>query len=222
MTTTVEAVGTTTYGPPRRRVPVGVHASDPILRAGVVHQLRQRPEVDLLPEEDAERASVALVVVDQVDEETTRLLRRLRHGDARVGLVVGRFERTALQSAIECGVAAVLRRATATGERLVEMVTAMSRGEGVLPGDLLGHLIDHVGRLQREVLDPRGLTLSTLTAREVDVLRLIAEGFDTAEIAAKMSYSERTVKNILHEITTRLHLRNRAHAVGYALRQGLI
>jgi DNA-binding NarL/FixJ family response regulator len=102
------------------------------------------------------------------------------------------------------------------------MITAMVRGEGVLPGDLLGKLLDQVGRLQRQVLDPRGLTLSTLTAREVDMLRLVAEGMDTAEIAAKTAYSERTVKNVLHEVITRLNLRNRAHAVGYAMRHGLI
>jgi DNA-binding NarL/FixJ family response regulator len=56
----------------------------------------------------------------------------------------------------------------------------------------------------------------------VEVLRLIADGFDTREIASKLSYSERTVKNVLHGITTRLRLRNRAHAVAYALRNGLI
>jgi DNA-binding CsgD family transcriptional regulator len=91
-----------------------------------------------------------------------------------------------------------------------------------LPGDLLGRLLDQVGRLQRKVLDPRGLTLSTLTAREADMLRLVAEGLDTAEIAVKTSYSERTVKNVLHDVITRFNLRNRAHAVGYVLQQGLI
>lgn len=205
------------------RVPVAVYAADPILRFGVIHQLRQRPEVELLEQREEERAGVSLVVVDQVDEQAVQLLRRLqRTSEARIALVVGRFERSVLQNAIECGVAAVIRRSGADQDRLVSTIAAVARGEGVLPGDLLGQLLDHVGQLQREVLDPRGLTLSTLTAREVDVLRLISEGFDTAEIADKMSYSERTVKNILHEITTRLQLRNRAHAVGYTMRQGLI
>jgi DNA-binding NarL/FixJ family response regulator len=54
------------------------------------------------------------------------------------------------------------------------------------------------------------------------VLRLVAEGFDTAHIAMQLSYSERTVKNVLHDLTTRLQLRNRSHAVAYALREGLI
>jgi DNA-binding NarL/FixJ family response regulator len=54
------------------------------------------------------------------------------------------------------------------------------------------------------------------------VLRLLAEGLDTAEIAGKLAYSERTVKNILHEMLTRLGLRNRMHAVPHGLRNGLI
>lgn len=54
------------------------------------------------------------------------------------------------------------------------------------------------------------------------MLRLIAEGLDTVEIASKLSYSQRTVKGILHNLTTRLHLRNRSHAVAYALGEGYI
>ncbi len=79
-----------------------------------------------------------------------------------------------------------------------------------------------MSRLQRHVLGPRGLSLSGFTDREVDVLRLLGEGWDTAEIAGKLSYSERTVKNVIHDITTRHQLRNRSHAVAYAVRQGLI
>ena len=43
-----------------------------------------------------------------------------------------------------------------------------------------------------------------------------------AEIARELCYSQRTVKNILHDVTTRLQLRNRSHAVAYAVREGLI
>ncbi|MEU9996498.1 LuxR C-terminal-related transcriptional regulator [Streptomyces sp. NPDC050848] len=50
----------------------------------------------------------------------------------------------------------------------------------------------------------------------------MAEGFDTADIAVKPSYSERTIKNVLHEVITRLQFHNRSHAVAYAMRQGLI
>jgi DNA-binding NarL/FixJ family response regulator len=56
----------------------------------------------------------------------------------------------------------------------------------------------------------------------VEVLRLVADGLDTTEVAGRLCYSERTVKNVLHDVTTRLRLRNRTHAVAYALRHGLI
>ncbi|MGW5800097.1 response regulator transcription factor [Streptomyces bacillaris] len=218
-TGTAAGVGTGTGG----RVTVAVYAEDLILQTGMIHQLRMRPEIELIPEAEADRAQVSLVVVDMVDDQTVQLLHRLqRNTSTRTGLVVGFFESGALQTMIECGVAAVLRRGEADQDRLIHLVKAMANGEGVLPGDLLGKLLDHVSSLQRTVLDPRGLSLSTLTAREAEMIRLVSEGYDTAEIAQKTSYSERTVKNVLHEVATRLDLRNRAHAVGYAMRHGLI
>jgi DNA-binding NarL/FixJ family response regulator len=62
----------------------------------------------------------------------------------------------------------------------------------------------------------------TLTGRETAVLRLIAEGLGTAEVAEQLCYSTRTVKSVIHEVTRRLHLRNRTHAVAYAIRLRLI
>ncbi|WP_408648965.1 helix-turn-helix transcriptional regulator [Streptomyces poriticola] len=219
-------VPTSSAVPPGRpgRVTVTVYAPDPILQVGVVQQLRQRPEIDLRDGDDADGAQVSLVVVDTVDDEASALLNRLRHNSrTRTGLVVGTFESgDALQRAIDSGVAAVLRRAEADQDRLLRLVLAIANGEGVLPGDLLAKLLTHVSSLQRSTLDPRAVSLSTLTAREAEMLRLVSEGLDTAEIARKTSYSERTVKNVLHEVITRLQLRNRAHAVGYALRNGLI
>ncbi|NEY36467.1 DNA-binding response regulator [Streptomyces sp. PRKS01-65] len=223
----IPAPARTTRWTPRNgrpdRVTVAVHAADEILRVGVVQQLRPCPEVELLDGADAERAQATLVVVDGVDDDVAALLHRLRRNTAtRTGLVVGSLGSGSLQRVLECGVAAVLRRGEADQDRLLHLVLAMANGEGVLPGDLLGKLLTHVGSLQRSTPDTRGLSLSTLTTREAEMLRLVSEGLDTAEIARKTSYSERTVKNVLHEIITRLHLRNRAHAVGYALRNDLI
>lgn len=205
------------------RVPLALYAQDPILEAGVRSQLRARSEVELLDSDEQERAVVALVVVDRLDDEAVALLRRLRHSTrARVGLMIGHLEHNVLHTTVECGVGAVVRRSEASEHRLVSVITSLARGEGVLPADLLGRLLEQVSQLQRTVLDPHGLTMSTLTTREVDMLRLVAEGLDTAEIAVQTSYSERTVKNVLHEVITRFQLRNRAHAVGYLIRQGLI
>ena len=91
-----------------------------------------------------------------------------------------------------------------------------------MPPNLVGELLKHIERLQRDVLTPNGLNASGLTPREIDVLRLMADGMDTNEIAGELFYSERTVKNVIYGVTHRLKLRNRSHAVAYALRAGMI
>ena len=189
----------------------------------MVSQLRPRPEVLLLDESEADQAVVSVVVSDGIDEPTLRTLRALRSRNrSALVLVVTQADDAGLVAAVEQGVAGIVRRSEASADRLVAVIRAAAAGEGAVPPDLLGRLLQQVGALQREVLGPRGLTFSGLAEREVEVLRLVAEGFDTAEIAAKLSYSQRTIKNILHDVTNRLHLRNRCHAVAYALRNGLI
>jgi DNA-binding NarL/FixJ family response regulator len=203
------------------RIKVCVHARDPVSRAGVLAELRPRPEVDLV--EDDLDAEVAVVVADRLDEESERVIRALRRrADARVVAVLADVENSAVLAAVEAGANGLLRRADADAERLVRAIRASARGDGSIPPDLLGRLFSQIGRLQNQVLVPRGLTLAGVTEREVEVLRLVAEGLDTTEIASKLAYSERTIKNILHDVVARYGLRNRAHAVAYALREGLI
>lgn len=200
-----------------------VHGSDPISRAGVISQLRIAPEVRVVGEMDVDQAAVAVYVTDTVDDEAARTMRALRRGELpRLVLVATLLDEAALVAAAEAGVGGLLRRADATPEALVRTIVKVAAGAGEIPADLLGRLMDQLGRLQRQVLSPRGLTFTGLTPRETEVLRMVAEGHDTAEIAARMSYSERTVKNVLHDLTTRLQLRNRTHAVAYAVREGLI
>ena len=204
-----------------QRVPVFVHAADPISQAGIATQLRGRPELWVV--DDVDIAAVAVIVADEVDEDTQRTIRAVqRNGCPRVVLVVTRLDDTGLLAAAEAGACGMLRRAEAGPERLATACQAAAAGDGTLPPDLLGRLLDGVGRLQRQVLTPRGLTFSGLTDREVSVLRLVADGLDTNEIASTLAYSERTIKNTIHDVTTRLNLRNRTHAVAYALREGLI
>ncbi|TNU73108.1 response regulator transcription factor [Miniimonas arenae] len=215
----------TVAGAATDKVRVWVGATDPISLAGVASALRPRPELTLVREGDggAAGARVAVIVTDRVDEATMRAVRNARRtGDAQVVLVAGYLTDDDVVAAVEAGVLALVRRSEATPDRLVAVIRSAAHGEGTVPPDLLGHLLDQVGSLQRQVLRPRGLTFTGLATREIDVLRLVADGMDTAEIARTLSYSERTVKNVLHDITTRLQLRNRSHAVAYALREGLI
>lgn len=205
------------------RIRVFVYAHDPISQAGLAAQLRGRPEVLVVDEADVDQAAVAIVVADEVDEDTTRVARAIqRNGIPRVILVVTKLDDAGMIAGVEAGACGLLRRHEAQPERLASAISSAAAGDGSVPSDLLGRLLDHVGRLQRQVLSPRGITLSGLTEREIEVLRLVADGYDTTEIATKLAYSERTIKNIIHDVTARLNLRNRSHAVAYAVRQGLI
>ncbi|OEV06457.1 LuxR family transcriptional regulator [Streptomyces nanshensis] len=205
-------------------VPVAVHAPDPISREGALSQLRRHPSIEL--REEPGPGTVALLVDDVLDRGALTRLRRVVRGEgARAVLVVGRLREEEFRHVVACGVGAVVWRHEATQRSLVEAVLATARGDGHLPSDLLGRLIRQMGtpspRTGATGVRP-GSAAPALGPREVDVLRLIAEGFGTAEIAADLSYSERTVKNVVHRLTTRLHLRNRAHAVAYAMREGYI
>jgi DNA-binding NarL/FixJ family response regulator len=65
-------------------------------------------------------------------------------------------------------------------------------------------------------------TTEALRPREREVLALIADGLSTREVARRLCWSERTIKNVLWDLTTRVGLRNRTQAVAWAVRNGWI
>jgi DNA-binding NarL/FixJ family response regulator len=204
---------------------VQVHALDPISESGILAQLRECPDVRVADPGTGQdtKPSVALAVIDLVDDDSTGWLRSLHQRDGLpLVLVVGQLDSRALISVVESGVRAVTRRCEATPLRLAQLLHAAAANRGELPPDLLGQLLDQVGQLNRSLLGPRGLGLNGLTQRENAVLRLVADGLSTREIASQLAYSERTIKTVIQDLTTRLYLRNRAHAVAYAVRNGWI
>jgi DNA-binding NarL/FixJ family response regulator len=87
------------------------------------------------------------------------------------------------------------------------------------------------GMLETLVAQPRpaapslrlvGSARRPLSERERQVLVLVADGLSTREVARRLNYSERTIKHVLQDLGERLHLRNRTHAVAYAIRAGWI
>src|SRR5690606_33600905 len=124
---------------------------------------RAAPGIRVVEEATPGSAAVALVVADEVDDEAARRIRALRRqGVDRVALLVARLDDQGLLAAVEAGVSGVLRRGDATSGNLRSMIRSVANGEGTLPPDLLGRLLDQVGRLQRQVLAPRGLTFRGL------------------------------------------------------------
>jgi len=122
-----------------------------------------------------------------------------------------------LFDALDAGLAGFLIRSDLTPDGLRGCLEAVTNGAGSLPPDLLARLVDRLVETEG-----RGTAFGRLARREVEVLRLLAEGENTKEIADNLSYSERTVKNIVHDVLMKMNCRTRAHAVATATRQGVI
>jgi DNA-binding NarL/FixJ family response regulator len=86
----------------------------------------------------------------------------------------------------------------------------------VCSSEMLGNLLRGLSP------EPARSVAGPLTDREQQVLALIAAGHPTREVAQQLSYSERTVKNVLHDVVTKLNARSRSQAVAFAVREGLI
>ena len=207
----------------QHRANVVVHAPDPVSEAGLSAQLRNRPGITILDRRAAGEADVAIVSVDVVDDAAVQLVRSIqRHGCPRVLALLVEVDERSLLRLVEEGVVGVVRRCEASPERLADAVFAAHNGGGHLPTDLLGGLLRQMKQLHDQVLSPRGLHFHGLSHRELEVMRLVADGFDTDEIAQELSYSPRTIKNVIHDVVSRFGLRNRSHAVAFAVRQGFI
>jgi DNA-binding NarL/FixJ family response regulator len=222
---------TTASTPPNRAegdqdssaVPIYVLAADPVSRAGVIAELVQEGLSRIVSDAELSPDVIVVVAADQLAGAVVRDIARLRRLSRRgLILIADAVDDALLVRATELGFSGIVRRRDATGRILAAAVRAVAAGDGSLPPDLIGRVLGVMERLHARVLAPQGLTAHGLTEREITVLRLVADGFDTAQIATELSYSERTIKDILHQVNQRLQLRNRAQAVAFAMRAGLI
>ncbi|MEU5852463.1 helix-turn-helix transcriptional regulator [Saccharopolyspora shandongensis] len=208
---------------PRRRVRVAVWAPDPITLTGLTEMLLGTADVFVVGDAFPADVDVLVFAADRVTPEVLASMSKAAAESAAPAVLVARqLERAVLLRVVECRVVAVLHRGVATGERLADAIRVAAEGGGVLPANLLDELLRQVENLNREVLEPRGLNSAGFTSREIGVLRLLAEGWDTEEIGKKLCYSERTVKNVIYAMTSRLNLRNRPQLVAYGVRAGMI
>lgn len=202
-----------------------------IYRHGLVSCLDGMGDVDSVAEAGSVReawASNELPAADVVlvDPEVPGGGEFIRHVREKTGAAVvvcsSRSEEQDVLAAVQAGAVGYLCKETLTPETLETGVRGASNGAGVMTPEILGNLLRGISRVSREVLEPRGLSLSWLTAREQEVLRLVAAGHPTREVAQKLCYSERTIKNVIHDVVTKLNARTRSQAVAQAVREGLI
>jgi DNA-binding NarL/FixJ family response regulator len=136
---------------------------------------------------------------------------------ARVIICASEAGKDAALSALQAGAVGYLRKDELTPETLSSAVRAAADGTSVVAADMLEHLLAKLPDSGEAKPAP-----ARLTDREQQVLALIAAGHPTREVALELSYSERTVKNVLHDVVTKLNARSRSQAVAFAVREGLI
>jgi DNA-binding NarL/FixJ family response regulator len=120
--------------------------------------------------------------------------------------------------AIKAGARAYLLK-DADSEELLRAIRVVATGEALLDSAIALKMMDEFRRLQGDAAGTDGIT--PLTERELDILRLVAQGLDNSDIGHQLGLSEKTIRNRLTTIFEKLHVNNRIQAALYALRQGL-
>ena len=107
-------------------------------------------------------------------------------------------------------------------EEVAGAIHAVMRGQSLISPHMASKLLTEFSSLARRADERQVAPGPLLTARELDVLRLVAKGFSNREVGEQLFISENTVKNHVRNILEKLHLRSRMQAVMYAVRERLI
>jgi two-component system, NarL family, response regulator LiaR len=140
--------------------------------------------------------------------------------DAKVIILTMYRQDTYVFEAIKVGARGYLLK-DADANDLIESIKRVSEGETLLSADMAASILDEFKRVKEVTPENAEHKLSDLTEREAAILRLLAQGASNQEIAEKLEVSEKTVRNRLSEIFSKLRLNNRTQAALYALREGI-
>jgi DNA-binding NarL/FixJ family response regulator len=205
-----------------------------IVRAGFAALLAAQPDIDVVGECGDGREAVRLAQAHRPDvvlmdirmpkmdgiDATRRILADPCCESTRVLMLTTFDVDEYVYEALSAGASGFLLK-DSTADDLVAAVHVVARGDALLAPQVTGRLIREFARQRRDRPTPVP-ALATLTARETEVLQLIAGGLSNAEIAARLVVSEHTVKTHVARVFTKLGLRDRAQAVVLAYESGLV
>ncbi|MFJ4102122.1 response regulator [Amycolatopsis japonica] len=195
----------------------------PVVREGLRGMLEAEPDLSVIGEAGSGDEAVALSLVKQPDVilmdlrmpgldgvGATRKILADRPGQRVVVLTTYETDADILR-AVEAGASGYLLKDASRAE-LAGAIRAASRGETVLAPSVAGKLVNRV----------RNPKASPLSAREIEVLRLVAQGSTNADIGRTLHISEATVKTHLLRVFGKLDVSDRTAAVTTAMRLGLL
>jgi len=213
------------------RIRVVLADDEAMVRAGLRMLLEHQPDLEVVGEASDGVEAVAVVARTRPDvvlldirmpraDGITAAREILAAGDARVIILTTFDQDEHVAAALRAGVSGFLLK-VAPPEQLLAAVRTVAAGQGLLDPAVTVRVIESFAGSHRP--DPelaRGL--ASLTDREADVLRLVAEGLSNAEIATRMYLGETTVKTYLSRMLAKLGLRDRVQAVVFAYESGLV
>ena len=198
-----------------------------IVREGLIHLISNRPDIKIVGEAEDGAQAVQLARTLQPDVILLDLIMPNMDGiaainaikredpDARILILTSFAEEEKVFAAIRAGALGYLLK-DSSPLALIDAIYDVHRGDSSLHPSIARKLI-------RELNRPPDLppTEDPLTEREVEVLKLVAQGLSNQEIADRLYISPRTVGVHVGHILDKLHLANRTQAALYALREGL-
>lgn len=209
--------------PPLRLLLVDDHA---LFREGLISLISYQDDFTVVGEaEDAESAlnqarvlepDIVLMDIELPGDNGVIATQRLKMAWPAVTVVIltAHDDSQTLFEAIKAGAQGYLVKNARSGE-LLEQLRGLARGEAAISRRIAARILKEI-RGQTETFEPE----EELTAREKDVLELVAARLSNAEIAERLVVSEHTVKNHMKSILSKLHLRNRYQAAAYGVARG--
>ena len=198
-----------------------------IVRKGIRALLATETDIEVVGEAANGREAIAqtvnlhpdVILIDLMMPEMDGIeaVRRITadNADTRILVLTSFATDDKVFPAIKAGALGYLLKDSAP-EALINAIRQVYRGESSLHPKIARKLLKEISRPmeQAQTLDP-------LTQREVDVLKLVANGLSNQEIANSLTVSEATVRTHVSHILSKLHLASRTQAALYALREGL-